>query len=95
MSEWVCPECRGEFPDIEAYPFYDYDRPLDRCPWCGESMDGWDEMVERMEQDIEENELETDSERSPAKDFLAGVAAATIVLGVAGLILLSTGEVPL
>lgn len=31
MSEFVCPECRGGFPELAHKR---------RCPWCGTKMDG-------------------------------------------------------
>jgi len=37
MTDYICPNCRGGFPDPEQ---------LGECPWCGQAIDGSYEVPE-------------------------------------------------
>jgi len=43
VSEYICPHCRGGFPELDS----------GACPWCGEPMSGqWerpDGIIKRVE----------------------------------------------
>lgn len=54
MSKYICPHCRGGFPELEA----------GACPWCGEPMSGeWERpagIISRVEGDSGSEEDEGD-----------------------------------
>lgn len=46
MSDWICPDCDGGYPEpVEGHKYY-------KCPYCGYDLAKWSNISKKRIEDI-------------------------------------------
>jgi hypothetical protein len=60
MTEYVCPNCRGGFPEPDQ----------NHCPWCGQELGEYEPPTHPLQESITSVEETDESEERGILDFL-------------------------